>query len=258
MLLKKWDELPDELRTEEVRKYYDILKKKKVSLFFKRAFDIAVSAVMLLVLSPVFVMLAIAIKLDSPGPVFYRQVRVTAYGKRFRIHKFRTMVSNADRKGSLVTVKNDSRVTRVGRLIRRCRLDEVSQLIDVLIGNMTFVGTRPEVEKYVKQYTPSMMATLLLPAGVTSLASIYYKDEAELLNEAEDTDRTYIEKVLPGKMYYNLRAIEHFGFWGDIRIMGMTVLAVCGKKYRGDKKAEAEFAASIDRDKPELYKEVLR
>lgn len=251
MLLKKWDELPDELRTEEVRKYYDILKKKKVSLFFKRAFDIVVSAVMLLVLSPVFVILAIAIKLDSPGPVFYRQVRVTAYGKRFRIHKFRTMVSNADRRGSLVTVKNDSRVTRVGRLIRRCRLDEVSQLIDVLIGNMTFVGTRPEVEKYVKQYTPRMMATLLLPAGVTSLASIYYKDEAELLNEAEDTDRTYIEKVLPGKMYYNLRAIEHFGFWGDIRIMGMTVLAVCGKKYQADVKGEEEFAASI-------YKEELQ
>lgn len=245
MMLKKWDELPDELRTEEVRKYYDILKKKKGSLFFKRAFDIAVSAVMLLVLSPVFVILAIAIKLDSPGPVFYRQVRITAYGKRFRIHKFRTMVSNADRKGSLVTVKNDSRVTRVGRLIRRCRLDEVSQLIDVLIGNMTFVGTRPEVEKYVEQYTPRMMATLLLPAGVTSLASIYYKDEAELLNEAEDTDRTYIEKVLPGKMYYNLRAIEHFGFWRDIRIMGMTVLAVCGKAYRDEsrsKEPEKEYA----------------
>ena len=141
MMLKKWDELPDELRTEEVRKYYDILKKKKGSLFFKRAFDIAVSAVMLLVLSPVFVILAIAIKLDSPGPVFYRQVRVTAYGKRFRIHKFRTMVSNADRKGSLVTVKNDSRVTRVGRLIRRCRLDEVSQLIDVLIGERGIIET---------------------------------------------------------------------------------------------------------------------
>ena len=258
MLPKRWESLPPEMQTAEVRKYYDILQKKRVSLFFKRMFDVVVSLLMLIVLLPVFLILAVAIKLDSPGPVFYRQVRVTAYGKRFRIHKFRTMVSNADRKGSLVTVKNDSRVTRVGRLIRRCRLDEVSQLIDVLIGNMTFVGTRPEVEKYVIQYTPSMMATLLLPAGVTSLASIYYKDEAELLNEAEDTDRTYIEKVLPGKMYYNLRAIEHFGFWGDIRIMGMTVLAVCGKKYRGDKKAEAEFAASIDRDKPELYKEVLR
>ena len=258
MLPKRWESLPPEMQTAEVRKYYDILQKKRVSLFFKRMFDVVVSLLMLIVLLPVFLILAVAIKLDSPGPVFYRQVRVTAYEKRFRIHKFRTMVSNADRKGSLVTVKNDSRVTRVGRLIRRCRLDEVSQLIDVLIGNMTFVGTRPEVEKYVIQYTPSMMATLLLPAGVTSLASIYYKDEAELLNEAEDTDRTYIEKVLPGKMYYNLRAIEHFGFWGDIRIMGMTVLAVCGKKYRGDKKAEAEFAASIDRDKPELYKEVLR
>ena len=253
MMLKKWDELPDELRTEEVRKYYDILKKKKVSLFFKRAFDIAVSAVMLLVLSPVFVILAIAIKLDSPGPVFYRQVRITAYGKRFRIHKFRTMVSNADRKGSLVTVKNDSRVTRVGRLIRRCRLDEVSQLIDVLIGNMTFVGTRPEVEKYVEQYTPRMMATLLLPAGVTSLASIYYKDEAELLNEAEDTDRTYIEKVLPGKMYYNLKSVEKFGFWGDIRVMFMTVFAVMGKKYTGDyNKTSEQVTENQDREESKV------
>lgn len=233
MKLIKWDELPDELKNEEVRKYYDILKKKKASLFFKRVFDIVVSSLMLIILSPVFLILAIAIKLDSRGPVFYRQTRVTQYCKTFRIFKFRSMVQNAD-KGSLVTVGNDSRITRTGKLIRKCRLDEVSQLIDVFRGKMTFVGTRPEVIKYVEKYTPEMMATLLLPAGVTSLASIYYKDEAELLDGAEDVDKVYVENVLPGKMYYNLKAIETFSFWGDIKIMFMTFLAVVGKEYKDE------------------------
>jgi lipopolysaccharide/colanic/teichoic acid biosynthesis glycosyltransferase len=222
------------MQTEEVRKYYDILKKKKVSLFFKRAFDIVVSLLMLIPLGIlVFIPLAIAIKIDSKGPVFYRQERITQYGNTFRIHKFRSMVQNAD-KGSLVTVSGDARVTRVGKLIRKCRLDEVSQLIDILQGNMTFVGTRPEVRKYVDAYTPEMMATLLLPAGLTSEASVYYKDEAELLDAAEDTDRVYIEKVLPGKMYYNLKSITKFGFWKDIKVMFMTVFAVLGKEYKGD------------------------
>lgn len=233
MILCKWEKLPEELRTEQVRPYYDSLRKKQVSLFFKRVFDVAVSALMLLILSPVFLVLAVAIKLDSPGPVFYRQVRVTRYGKRFRIFKFRTMVQNADR-GSLVTVAGDSRITRVGKLIRKCRLDELCQLIDVLRGTMTFVGTRPEVPKYVDAYTPRMMATLLLPAGVTSETSVYYKDEDALLDGAEDVDKTYIEKVLPGKMYFNLKSIEKFGFWHDIRVMFMTVLAVLGKEYKAE------------------------
>lgn len=233
MMLKKWEKLPPEMQTEEVRKYYDILKKKRASLFFKRMFDIVVSFLMLVVLSPVFLILAVAIKLDSKGPVFYRQVRVTQYNQRFRIFKFRSMVQDADR-GSQVTVSGDARVTRTGKLIRKCRLDEVSQLIDVLRGKMTFVGTRPEVPKYTEQYTPEMMATLLLPAGVTSLASIYYKDEAELLDAAEDTDKIYVEEVLPVKMYYNLKAIEKFSFFGDIKVMFMTVFAVLGKDYQGD------------------------
>lgn len=233
MKLIKWEQLPPEMQTEEVQKYYDILKKKKVSLFFKRVFDIVVSAIMLLLLSPIFLILAIAIKIDSKGPVFYRQVRITQYNKRFRIFKFRSMVQNAD-KGSQVTVSGDARVTRVGKLVRKCRLDEISQLIDVLRGTMTFVGTRPEVPKYTEQYSPEMMATLLLPAGVTSLASIYYKDEAELLDGAEDTDEVYIEKVLPAKMYYNLKAIESFSFWSDIKVMFMTVFAVFGKEYEGE------------------------
>ena len=231
MLLRKWENLPETMQTDEVRKYYDILKKKRASLFFKRVFDIVVSLILLLLLSPLFLILAVAIRIDSPGPVFYRQVRVTQYGRRFRIFKFRSMVQNADR-GSLVTVKGDARITRVGKFVRKCRLDEVSQLLNVLIGDMTFVGTRPEVPKYTEQYTKEMMATLLLPAGVTSLASIYYKDEALLLDAAEDPDRVYVEQVLPAKMRYNLRDMEKFSFLRDIKIMFMTVFAVCGKEYR--------------------------
>ena len=236
-MLKKWENLPENLRTEQVRSYYEALQKKQFGLFCKRVFDIFVSAVMLLILSPVFLVLAIAIKLDSPGPVFYRQVRVTQYGETFRIFKFRSMVSNADKIGTQVTVGNDSRITRVGKLIRKCRLDELCQLIDVFRGTMSFVGTRPEVPKYVASYTPEMMATLLLPAGVTSLASIMYKDEDELLAGAEDVDGTYVKAVLPGKMYYNLKGIKEFSFWGDIKLMFMTVFAVLGKEYQPDPNA---------------------
>lgn len=244
MMLLKWERLPSEMQTEEVRGYYDILKKKKVSLFFKRAFDIVVSLIMLIILSPVFLVLAVAIKLDSKGPVFYRQVRVTQFAKKYRIFKFRSMCNNADKIGSQVTVGGDSRITRVGRFIRKCRLDEICQLIDVFRGTMTFVGTRPEVPKYVEQYTPQMMATLLLPAGVTSEASIFYKDEAELLDAASDVDKVYIEEVLPDKMYYNLKAIEKFSFWHDIKVMFMTVFAVLGKNYEGDMPHHKKQAAA--------------
>lgn len=230
MRLVKWEALPAAMQTPQVREYYDILDKKRGSLLCKRLFDIGVSAVMLVLLSPVFLVLAVVIKLDSPGPVFYRQVRLTQYGKPFRIFKFRTMVQGAD-KGSQVTVGGDSRITRVGRVIRKCRLDEIGQLLDVFRGTMTFVGTRPEVPKYAASYTPEMMATFLLPAGVTSLTSIYYKDEERLLNGAEDSDRVYVEKILPGKMRYNLEGIRSFGFFKDIKIMGMTFLAMLGKEY---------------------------
>ena len=229
MILKKWEELPESLQNDAVRPYYDLLAKRRGSLLLKRCFDIVVSALMLLVLSPVFLVLAIAIKLDSPGPVFYRQVRVTQYGKEFRIFKFRSMVSDADKRGSLVTVSGDSRITRVGHVIRNCRLDELCQLIDIFRGTMTFVGTRPEVPKYVAAYTPEMMATLLLPAGVTSEASILYKDEAELLDAAADVDAVYIRDVLPGKMKYNLDALKNFSFFSDIATMFRTVFAVLGK-----------------------------
>lgn len=217
------------MQTEAVKPYYEILQKKQIGLIFKRLFDIVVSLIMLLILSPVFLILAIAIKLDTEGPVFYRQVRVTQYGKEFRIFKFRTMVNNADKIGSQVTVGGDSRITRVGKVIRECRLDEIGQLLNILGGSMTFVGTRPEVPKYVEKYTPEMWATLLLPAGVTSEASIRYKDEAALLDAAEDVDATYIQDVLPGKMKYNLRSIQEYSFFKDIETMFQTVFAVVEK-----------------------------
>ena len=185
---------------------------------------------MLILLSPVFLILAVAIKIDSRGPVFYRQVRVTQYGKTFRIFKFRSMTNGADKQSQLTT-KGDARITRVGKLIRKFRLDEISQLIDVLRGKMTFVGTRPEVPKFTDQYTPEMMATLLLPAGITSLASIYYKDEAELLDSVDNADAVYVEKVLPDKMYYNLKALKEFSFFGDIAVMFKTAFAMLGKEY---------------------------
>lgn len=234
MLVKRWDKLPENMRCEEVYPYYEILRKKNFSLFFKRAFDIFVSLIMLIVLSPVFLVLAIAIKIDSRGPVFFRQKRVTQYGKEFRIFKFRTMVVNAEAIGAQVTSAGDSRITRVGKFIRKCRLDEVSQLIDVFRGTMSFVGTRPEVPKYVEKYTPQMRATLLLPAGVTSEASIKFKDEDKLLEGAENPDVAYVEMVLPEKMKYNLESLKKQGFFSDIGTMFRTVFAVLKRNNKNE------------------------
>ena len=231
MILKRWEDLPPQMRTDVVRPYYDAVRSHQAALVAKRLFDLVVSLVLLAVLLPVFLVLAVAIKLDSPGPVFYRQVRVTRYGKTFRIFKFRTMVQNADKIGAQVTVGADPRITRVGKFIRDCRLDEICQLLNVLTGDMTFVGTRPEVPKYVAAYTGEMWATLLLPAGITSEASILYKDEARLLDQADDVDAVYTQQVLPGKMRYNLHAIRNFSFLADIRTMLRTVFAVLGKEY---------------------------
>ena len=238
MILKDWEDLPEQLRTDAVRPYYETIRTHAVGLAAKRLFDIAVSVVLLAILLPVFAVLAVAIKLDSPGPVFFRQVRVTQYGGTFRIFKFRTMVQNAEKLGAQVTVGKDPRITRVGKFIRDSRLDEICQLLNVLRGEMTFVGTRPEVPRYVEAYTPEMWATLLLPAGITSEASIRYKDEAQLLREAENVDDTYIRQVLPGKMRYNLDAIRRFSVWSELRTIARTLLAVLGKNY-GDPLTES-------------------
>ena len=227
-MLKSYDKLPDLLKCEEVRYYYDILKKKRFSLFLKRLFDIIVSVILLLILSPIFFIISIWIKIDSKGPIFYRQERITTYGKKFRIFKFRTMVVNADKIGTLVTLNNDSRITKVGNKIRKCRLDELPQLLNVLKGEMSFVGTRPEVAKYVEKYTNEMKATLLMKAGITSLASIKYKDEDLILDKyskkGEKVDDIYIKRILPDKMKYNLEYIRKFNIIEDIKLCIKTVL----------------------------------
>lgn len=230
-MLREWDDLPEYMRTDAVRPYYESLKKKKTSLILKRGFDVFVSSVMFVVFSPVLAVISILIVKDSKGGVFYRQERVTQYGRKFKIYKFRTMVANADKIGTQVTVSNDSRVTKIGEKLRKYRLDELPQLLNILKGDMSLVGTRPESTHYVEHYTPEMFATLLLPAGVTSEASIRYKDEAELLDSADDVDKVYLKKVLPEKMKYNLKSIEEFSLLGEVATMFRTVFAVLGKTY---------------------------
>ena len=230
-MLKKWEELPAFMRVPEVRPYWEILYNKRGQLLLKRVFDMVIALILLVVLSIPMLIIAVLIKKDSEGPVFYRQERVTTYGRHFRIHKFRTMVSNADKIGTAVTVGNDSRITRIGAKLRGCRLDELPQVLDVIQGTMSFVGTRPEAVKYVNRYKPEYNATLLMPAGITSEASIRYKDEDKLLNAADDVDNVYVEKVLPEKMKWNLESIRRFRFLREILTMFRTVFAVLGKDY---------------------------
>lgn len=225
-MLRRWEELPDFMRTDEVRPYWESLHQKRGQLIVKRVFDVAAASMLLVLLTPPMAVIAVLIKRDSEGPVFYRQERVTSYGKHFKIHKFRTMVSNAEKLGTAVTVGNDSRITKMGAKLRSHRLDELPQLLDVLRGDMSFVGTRPEAVRYVEQYRPEYFATLLLPAGITSEASIRYKDEEKLLSAAEDVDRTYLEKVLPDKMKWNLESIRTFSLPRELMTMVRTVFAV--------------------------------
>ena len=230
-MLKKWEDLPELIRCPEVRPYWEGLRKKRGQLLLKRIFDLMVAFLMLVLLAIPMLIIALMIKIEDPGPVFYRQERVTKYGKKFRIHKFRTMVVNADKIGTAVTVGEDPRITKVGKKLRRLRLDELPQVLDVLAGTMSFVGTRPEAVRYVEQYKPEYNATLLMPAGITSEASIRYKDEDKLLNAADDVDKVYIEQVLPAKMVWNLESIRRFRFLREILTMFRTVAAVLGKDY---------------------------
>lgn len=226
MILRQWEQLPADLRNEQTRHYYDILSKKKVDLLLKRLFDFLAAGILLILLLPAFAVITVLVKATSKGPVLYKQERVTTYGKKFKIFKFRTMIENADKIGSLVTVDNDSRITKVGRFLRKVRLDELPQLFNVLMGDMSFVGTRPEVQKYVDSYSSEMFATLLMPAGITSLASISFKDEEKQLNSPLSVEDTYINEILPEKMRYNLEYIEKFNVFYDIKLMIKTALAV--------------------------------
>ena len=225
-MLRKWDDLPDYMKCKEVRPYWEILNKKRVQLVIKRVFDMAVAIILLIILAIPMTIIAAMIKIEDPGPVLYRQERVTTYGRHFHIHKFRTMVVNADKIGTAVTVGEDPRITKVGKRLRSLRLDELPQVLDVIQGTMSFVGTRPEAVKYVDKYKSEYYATLLLPAGITSEASIRYKDEAKLLEKASNVDKTYLEEVLPEKMVWNLKAIRCFSLSSEFRTMLRTVLAV--------------------------------
>ena len=234
--MREWEKLPKELRNARVRKYYSLLKKKRMSLFIKRMLDLIFGVVLLVFFSPIFLILAVVIKIDSKGPVFYRQERVTIYNRTFKIFKFRTMVQNADKIGPLATVENDKRVTRVGRIIRKVRLDEIPQLINIIAGDMSSVGTRPEVRKYVDAYNDEMKATLLMRAGVTSYASIVFKDEDQIIkkyvNKNHDVDDVYVDKILPLKMQINLKYLRDFSVLTDFKICVLTVISVLRPKKR--------------------------
>ena len=226
----KFEDLPIQIRNEEVKRYYKFLRDKRFSLFFKFLMDRLLAFVLLVLFSPVILIIGIWIKLDSPGPAIYKQVRITQYGREFKIWKFRTMVEGADKKGSLVTSHNDNRITKIGKFIRKYRIDELPQLVNVLLGDMSFVGTRPEVPKYTNQYTDEMKATLLLPAGITSPASISFKDEDLIINGCVErgltVDDAYVNEVLPAKMHYNLEYLRQFSFINDLKIMIQTVVEV--------------------------------
>ena len=226
MKVRKWEELPEKMRTREVRRYYNIIVRHSGWFKVKRVMDICVSLVLLAILLIPMGIIALMIKTDSQGPVFFRQERVTQYGKIFKIYKFRTMVDNASQLGSQITVNNDARITRVGKLLRKYRLDEFPQLFNILAGDMTLVGTRPEVIKYVKEYSGEMYATLLLPAGLTSRTSIAYKDEDKLLKDAKDADKVYVDEILPVKMKYNLESLRRFGVREDMTVMWNTFVSV--------------------------------
>jgi len=227
MVLKKWENIPEVMQNDSVRKYYDILQKKSFQLIIKRIFDFCLSLILIVILSPLLLIIAVIIKLDSKGPVFFRQVRVTTYNKRFKIFKFRTMTEDAEKFGTKVTVNNDKRITKAGHFLRKYRLDELPQLFNIILGgDMSFVGTRPEVPRYVGRYTDEMMATLLMPAGITSEASIIYKDEEKLLSDADDVDLVYVRDILPEKMKYNLNSLKGFSLMNDIKVMLWTVKAV--------------------------------
>lgn len=203
-----------------------VLAERRVHLALKRLMDIAISGCALAVLWPVLLLIALAIKIDDPGPVFYRQVRVGRYGRTFRIYKFRTMVVDADKKGLAITVGCDNRITRMGAFLRKTKLDELAQLINVFVGEMSFVGPRPEVPKYVDMYTPYQRQVLLVRPGITDYASIAYRNENDLLADSDDPERMYIDKIMPDKIELNMKYLREISPIADIRLIVSTIIAV--------------------------------
>ena len=229
-LVRTWNKLPEFMQREEIRPYYNILRKKRFSLISKRFFDLLFSFLLLVLTSPLLILISLLIMIDSRGPIFFRQERITRYGKQFKIFKFRTMVDGADKMGALITSHDDKRITRIGRFMRKAKIDELPQLINVLVGDMSFVGTRPEVEKYFTSYAPEMYATALLPAGITSRASIKFRDEEKYFSQETFSDDKYIEEILPIKMEYNLKEIEEFSIWNDLKMISLTIAAILKKQ----------------------------
>lgn len=225
-MLKAFTMLPKEMQTDEILKYYDILAKKKLALLIKQIFDRVLAFILLIILSPVLIVLAIIIKCTSKGPVMFRQKRVGRYLKPFNIWKFRTMRIDSEKLGQITVGSRDPRITNIGWFLRKYRLDELPQLLNILAGQMSFVGARPEVPKYVEQYSGAMAATLLIRPGVTGYASIRFKNENELLGEEDDPERAYVEKILPIKMGLDLEYVEELGIITDIKTMLETVKAV--------------------------------
>ena len=223
MRIRKWDELPKWMQIPEVEKYYAYLEKKRFSLRIKRLFDIFLSLILLLVLSPLLILISILVVIDSRGGAFFRQKRVTAYGKVFMIHKFRTMKKGAESEGSILARDFDDRITRTGRVLRKYRLDELPQLIDVLRGDMSFVGPRPQSVRFVKHFSREARAVFLLPAGITSETTLQYMDEGKLLKDAVDIDEAYIRDILPEKMSIQLDEMMHFSLLHDLKAMLHTI-----------------------------------
>lgn len=225
--MKKFEDLPKQFQNEAVREYYDILSHKKATLFFKKLLDILLALLLFILLLPIFIILSLAVKFTSKGEIIFKQKRVGKYGKEFYVLKFRTMVTDAERLGKQITVgERDPRITSIGHFLRKFRLDEFPQLINVIKGEMSFVGTRPEVPHYVNFYDDEMMATLLLEPGITGTASIFFKDEAKMLEIEPDAEKCYINHILPVKMRLNLDYIKDLSIWYDIKLIFKTVFAV--------------------------------
>lgn len=227
MSVKQWQKLPAHMQNEAVKPYFDILAKKNITLFFKRFFEIIIAVIILLIISPILIIAGIAVAVTSKGPVFYLQERVGRYGKPFKIIKFRTMVVNADKLGAQITVgERDPRITRVGHILRITRIDEFPQMINILKGDMSLIGTRPEVQRYVDEYTDEMMATLLLRPGATGAASVKFSKENDMLKDKENPEEYYIKTILPEKMALNLDYTKNISIGYDFKIIGQTFACV--------------------------------
>lgn len=224
--MRKWDKLPEKMKNEHIFKYYKIIRKRLISRILKRIFDFLFSLLLIIILMPLMLLVMLLIKFDSKGPVIFRQTRITQYMKRFTIYKFRSMYYVSNDSSDKITVAGDNRITRIGKILRKTKIDEIPQLFNVLKGEMSFVGTRPEVIEYVEQYNEAMYATFLLPAGITSLASVKYKDEASLIEGASDVKEIYINEILPQKMHYNLKSLEKFSFFHDMYIIFITAFTL--------------------------------